>query len=89
MSDTEVTGILDAERKALVKQIVCDVLEVEPAELGEADDFVEQHEADSLAGLTILATLERDLHIELAQEELERMTNLAGVYAVVAEAESR
>jgi acyl carrier protein len=72
-----------------IKEIICDVLELEPEELSEKDSFVEDHGADSLRAIEILASLERDLGVTLEQEDLSRMTSLENVYVVVAEAAAR
>ncbi|MFD9336348.1 acyl carrier protein [Streptomyces sp. NPDC060028] len=86
--NTTETG-LDAERKAEIKDIVCDILELELDEVTETSLFKEEHDADSLRAIEILASLERVFRITLEQSELSRMTNLEGVYRVVAEAEGK
>lgn len=72
--------------KARVKTIICDVLELDPDEVTETSRFIEDHGADSLQAIEILANLERDLGITMDQSDLSRMTTLHEVYAVVAEA---
>ncbi|MCX5193851.1 acyl carrier protein [Streptomyces sp. NBC_00249] len=80
---------LDAERKEQIKDIVCDILELDLDEVTETSLFKEEHDADSLRTIEILAALERVFGITLEQAELSRMVNLVGVYAVIAEAESK
>ncbi|MFF2523754.1 MULTISPECIES: acyl carrier protein [Streptomyces] len=80
---------LDSGSKAQIKEIVCDILELEPEELTETSLFKEEHDADSLRTIEILAALERTFGLTLEQAELSRMVNLTGVYAVVAEAEGK
>ena len=80
---------LDAGRKEQIKDIVCDILELELDEVTETSLFKEEHDADSLRAIEILAGLERTFGISLDQSELSRMTNLEGVYLVVAEAEGK
>lgn len=80
---------LSSERKDQIKAIVCDVLEVDPAEVLDTTLFVEELDADSLRTLEILAEMERTLGIDLAQAPIEGMINLDGVYAVVAEFEAK
>lgn len=74
------------ERLALIKQIVSDILEIEVAEMTPTSLFKEDHDADSLRAIEILASLEKAFSVEIAQEALARMVNLDGVYAVVSQA---
>ncbi|MDK0524968.1 acyl carrier protein [Streptomyces sp. ML-6] len=80
---------LSTERKAEIKEIVCDILELDLDEVTDTSLFKEEHDADSLRTIEILSAMERAFDIALEQAELSRMTNLAGVYAVVAEAEGK
>lgn len=73
------------ERLATIKEIVCDILEIEEDEVTETSLFKEDHDADSLRAIEILAALEKEFGVVIDQAELPRMTNLKGVYAVVAE----
>ncbi|NXY98716.1 acyl carrier protein [Streptomyces sp. BR123] len=81
--------VLDAGRKEQIKEIVCDILELDLDEVTETSLFKEEHDADSLRTIEILASLERVFGLSLEQAELSRMVNLAGVYAVIAEAEGK
>jgi len=75
-----------------IKDIVCDILEIEPEEVTRQSRFKEDHDADSLRSIEILASLERTFGVTIDQAELGRMVNLDGVYTVVDErltAESR
>lgn len=84
MSNTTVT--LDADAKARIKDMVCEILEIEPAEVTGTSLFKEEHEADSLLAIEILAALERAFGVTIDQAELPRMVHLEGVYTVVSEA---
>ncbi|MER6285056.1 acyl carrier protein [Streptomyces sviceus] len=86
MSNVSLTDGLDAERKQEIKEIVCDILEIDEDEVTETSLFKEEHDADSLRAIEILAALERTQRVTIDQAELSRMVNLEGVYAVVAEA---
>lgn len=77
-------AVSDAQ-KAEVKTIICDILELDPEEVTETSRFIEDHGADSLQAIEILANLERDLGVTLDQADLSRMTTLREVYAVLAE----
>jgi acyl carrier protein len=76
----------DSERRARIKEIVCDILEIDPDELTDSSRFKEDHEADSMGAIEILSSLEREFGIDIEQAELARMVNLDGVVAVVDEA---
>ncbi|GAB3975529.1 acyl carrier protein [Plantactinospora veratri] len=85
MSSTTPTTSTDIDREQ-VKEIVCEILEIDADEVTETSLFKEDHGADSLLAIEILAALERNLHVTIDQAELSRMVNLQGVYAVVGEA---
>ncbi|MFE9600491.1 acyl carrier protein [Streptomyces hokutonensis] len=86
MTNASVTNGLDAARKQEIKEIVCDILEIDEDEVTETSLFKEEHDADSLRAIEILAALERTQKVTIDQAELSRMVNLEGVYVVVAEA---
>jgi acyl carrier protein len=74
------------ERQEKIKEIVCEILEIEPEEVTPTSLFSEDHDADSLRAIEILASLEKEFRVVIDQSELARMVNLDGVYQVVAEA---
>ncbi|MEV3896776.1 acyl carrier protein [Streptomyces anulatus] len=76
-------------RTAVIKDIVCDILELEEDEVTETSLFKEDHGADSLRAIEILASLEKKFSIVIDQAELGRMVNLTGVEEVVAEAAAK
>lgn len=71
------------ERKSMIKEIITEVLEIEPEEMTETSLFVNDHGADSLRAIEIMSRLEKRLGIQIPQNDLAKMTNLANVYAVV------
>ncbi|AXL91905.1 polyketide-8 synthase acyl carrier protein [Streptomyces sp. CB09001] len=73
-------------RKAKIKEMVCRILEIDPEQLTDTSRFKEEHDADSLRAIEILAGLEREFGITIEQEELSRMVNLDGVESVVDQA---
>lgn len=75
--------VLTEERQEKIKLIVAEILEVEPENLTETANFAEDYEADSLRAIEVLASLEREFKIEIPQDELPRMVNLAEVRKVV------
>ena len=72
-------------RTAVIKDNVCDILELEEDEVTETSLFKEDHSADSLRSIEILAGLEKEFSVTIDQSELPRMVHLKGVYEVVAE----
>ncbi|MBB5954063.1 acyl carrier protein [Saccharothrix tamanrassetensis] len=79
---------IDADGKAKIKDIVSEILEIDPAEMTDTSLFKEDHDADSLGAIEILSALERTFGVEIDQAELTRMVNLEGVIAVVTEAQA-
>ncbi len=66
-----------------IKQVVCEILEIEEDELTETSLFKEDHDADSLRAIEILAALERNFKVKIPQDELARMVNMKGILEVV------
>jgi acyl carrier protein len=77
---------VDEAGRATIKNIVCEILEIEPDEMTGTSLFKEDHGADSLGAIEILSQLERTFGVEIDQSELTRMVNLESVIAVVNEA---
>jgi acyl carrier protein len=80
----QMTTTIDVQRREQLRNIITDVLELEPGELTDTSSFVDDHEADSLLAIEILARIERDLGVNVPQEALAEMVNLATVYTIVA-----
>ncbi|HEX4729114.1 MAG TPA: phosphopantetheine-binding protein [Jatrophihabitans sp.] len=74
-----------ADDQQLIKDIVCDILEVEPDEVTDTSIFTEEHDADSMRLIEILSALELRLNVTIDQEQMARMINLEGIYQVIAE----
>lgn len=79
-------SFVDEDRRAQIKDIVCEILEIEPDAMTGVSLFKEDHGADSMGAIEILSSLERALGVDIDQAELARMVNLDGVVAVVDEA---
>jgi acyl carrier protein len=75
--------------KGLIQDIISEILEIDQAEMTDTSLFKEDHGADSLRAIEILAGLERAFKVEIDQAELARMVNLQGIYDVVNEAVAR
>ena len=78
------TATLDA-RYEKIKEIVCEILELEEDEVTPEGRFQEDYGADSLLAIEILALLEKEFKVTIEQAELPRMVNLTAVHEVVAE----
>lgn len=81
------TKALTSEPQRLddLREIVAEVLEIEPEEITETSDFAEEHDADSLRAIEILARIEKQYKVEIPQSELPSMVNLRAVYTVLAQ----
>ncbi|MBD8104613.1 polyketide-8 synthase acyl carrier protein [Plantibacter flavus] len=77
---------LTPTQQETIKQEVCEILEVDPAAVSTDSLFKEEHDADSMRAIEILASLERLFDIEIPQASMARMVNLRGIHTVVAEA---
>ncbi len=74
------------DQSARVKRLVCDILELPEDEVTATSRFAEDHGADSLRAIEILAALEKEFRIVIDQEEMANMADLRGVEDVVARA---
>jgi acyl carrier protein len=86
MPGLDASTALDESQKLKIKEIISEILEIEPEEMTETSLFKEDHEADSLLAIEILAALERTFKITISQDELPNMVNLEAVYDVVVKA---
>ncbi len=75
-----------AEHSAKIKDIVCGILELDEDEVTDTSLFQEEHGADSLRAIEILASVEKEFNIVIDQDKLAQLVNLKGVYDVVADA---
>ncbi|MGW6685973.1 acyl carrier protein [Streptomyces sp. NPDC054961] len=75
---------LAPELRDRVREIIADVLEVEPEEIREEHSFAEDFEADSLLVIEMFSRFERQLRLEIPQEELVDLDDLATAYALIA-----
>ena len=67
-----------------LRDIVAEVLELEPEEIDDMSDFVDVYEADSLRAIEILARIEKRFKVDIPQSELPEMRTLTAVREVVA-----
>jgi acyl carrier protein len=80
---TPTTTLTEAQAEQ-IRVIVLDVLELEDDELTLESHFVDDHGADSLLAIEILARIERDLGVVIPQDDLVNLTTLENVNAIVA-----
>jgi acyl carrier protein len=71
------------DNQARIKEIVSEILEIAPEEMTETSLFKEDHNADSLRAIEIMATLEKEYSIKIPEQELGNMVNLSAIYGVV------
>jgi len=83
------TTSIDETKLQKIREIVAEHLELAPDELSDTSLLVEDHAADSLSLIDILAAVEKEFGVTIDQSQLERMVNVENVYAVVAAAAGR
>lgn len=66
-----------------LRELIAEVLELEPEEISDTGSFVDDYEADSLRAIEILARIEKKYRVEIPQEDLAKMENLLAVYETV------
>jgi acyl carrier protein len=81
----DVTTAISQRRLDRIHEIISEHLELDIDDLAEDSLFVDDHGADSLALIDVLAALEKEYSIEIDQEQFARMVDVRSVYAVVAE----
>lgn len=77
---------MNTEKFELIKDLVSEILEIEPEEITSTSLFKEDHDADSLRSIEILASLEKEFGITIDQERIPEMVNLEAVYQICQEA---
>jgi acyl carrier protein len=66
-----------------LREIVAEVLELEPYEIEDDAHFQDSYGADSLRAIEVLARIEKRYKLDIPQSELPNMINLTAVYEVV------
>lgn len=59
-----------------IAEIVVEELELEEDELTPEGDFIEEYDGDSLALITVVARIEKELGVKVPSEVLPELTNL-------------
>ncbi|MFR9731953.1 acyl carrier protein [Saccharopolyspora sp. MS10] len=83
---TTTNARVDEAGREKIKEIVCDILEIEPGDMTDTSLFKDDHGADSMGAIEILSALESTFDVTIEQSELTRMVNLDSVVAVVNDA---
>lgn len=73
---------LTDSQRAELKNKVCDILEIDPAEVSDDARF-EDLGADSMLALEILALLDREYGLNLDNSVLADMETMNGIYSIV------
>lgn len=63
-----------------LRELVAEVLEIEPEELTDTGDFIDEYEADSPRAIEILARIDKQYKVEIPQAELPLLRNLKAVH---------
>ncbi|WP_131743247.1 acyl carrier protein [Actinomadura roseirufa] len=68
-----------SERLQQLRDILIDVLEIEPEELTDTSHFVNDHGADSLMAIDIISSIDRNMGVHLPNEVLPELLTLTAV----------
>jgi len=77
---------LDESLRTEIKDVICEILKADPDTVTLTSRFIEDHGADSLQYMDVLASIERLCGVLIDPEEMSRMTTLAGIYTVIEQA---
>lgn len=77
---------LTDEDRDRVRDVVCDVLDIEPGDLTPNGSFIEHYGADSMSLVALSASLERAFDVEIEDARAILMVDLDNACAVVGEA---
>lgn len=67
-----------------LRELIAEVLEIEPEELTDTGSFADDYDGDSLRAIEMLARIEKKYRIEIPQQELATMRDFASVFDVTA-----
>jgi acyl carrier protein len=76
---------LTRQRFDRIRDLVAEHLELDAGELSGDSHFIDDHEADSLALIDVLAALEKEYSIEIDQARFASMVTVNQVYDIVAQ----
>ena len=67
---------IDIDLKNDIKELVSEILEIKPSEIGDDAHFVKDLGMDSMMALEILAGIEKKYRIAIPEEYLVKFTNV-------------
>jgi acyl carrier protein len=67
-----------------LRQVVCEVLELDEAEVTDDAHFVDDLGVNSLMALEVMVVLEKRYHVRIAEDELKEMTSVCRVHDLLA-----
>lgn len=76
---------ISIEQRGKLIEMIADILEVEPEEIQDDTDLVEELDADSMMALEILAGVEKKFQIKIPEEDLQKFTSLKNIISVIEE----
>jgi acyl carrier protein len=79
------TTAITRQRFERIREIVAEHLELELRDLSDDSHFIDDHGADSLAMIDVLAALEKEFSIEIDQARFATMVDVRRVYDLVAD----
>ncbi|MBY8914111.1 acyl carrier protein [Bacillus sp. YC2] len=77
--------VISIEKKEKLIEMIADILEVEPDEIKDNTDLVEELDADSMMALEILASVEKEFQVKIPEEELQRFTTVNNIISIIEE----
>ena len=81
-SPTPLSYLTD-EQKREIKQLVCEILEVDESEVHDETQFRDELNMDSLMAIEIVAALEKRLEVTIEQSDIQQIASLSGIYEVI------
>ncbi|MCV2524182.1 acyl carrier protein [Bacillus velezensis] len=77
--------LISVEKKEKLVGMITEILEVEPEEIKDDTDLVEELDADSMMALEILACVEKEFQIKIPEEELQNFTTVNNIISIIEE----
>lgn len=85
MEQMSLETLISVEKKEKLVGMIAEILEVEPEEIKDGTDLVEELDADSMMALEILACVEKEFQIKIPEEELQNFTTVNNIISIIEE----
>lgn len=85
MEQMSLETLISVEKKEKLVGMITEILEVEPEEIKDDTDLVEELDADSMMALEILACVEKEFQIKIPEEELQNFTTVNNIISIIEE----